>query len=154
HSHVIGISFTSTMPEQAAAVVNMTAQLYVESLGDQKRASTIRELAWLDKRIPDLKKEVEQIEAAAQENPNGHGLVDANRTDIVDQQLADINRQLTLAKSDLAARETRLSFVRALQRHGSGMDALLESLDSPALTELHHQELALLQSEAALAPTV
>ena len=150
-SHVIAVSFTSTSPQTAAAVANRIAQLYVDRHAEQKRAYAVRAMAWLDERIPALKNEVERAEAVVQEYRIAHGLADAKRTDIVDQQIADLNRQLTAAKSDLAGRQARLAYVRDLRSRESNAAAFIESLNSPALAELHRQELALLQSEAELA---
>ena len=154
HSHVIGVNFTSTSPKKAAMVVNRAVQLYVESKDEEKKASASRELASLGERTTDLKKEVERADAVVQEYRIAHGLADANRTDVIDQQLAEINRELTAAKSDLSERQARLAFVRAQRRSGIGMDALVESLNSPGLVELHSQELTLRQSEAELTTTV
>ena len=150
-SHVIAVSFTSTSPEAAAAVANRIAQLYVERQAEQKRAYAGRALAWLDERIPELRNEVQRAEEAVQQYRIAHGLADAKRTDVIDQQIADLNRQLTTAKSELAGRQARLAYVRDLQRRGSDSDALIDNLNSPVLAELHRQELALLQSEAELA---
>jgi polysaccharide biosynthesis transport protein len=153
-SFVIAVSFTSTSPERAAAAANRTAQLYVESQAEQKRAYTGHELSWLSERVPELKSEVERAEATVQSYRLAHGLTDANRTDVIDQQLSDLNRQLTLAESDLAGRRARAAYLRSLRRSGSGVDALIDNLNSPMLIELRRQELTLLQSEAEAATTL
>jgi succinoglycan biosynthesis transport protein ExoP len=77
-----------------------------------------------------------------------YGLGDANRVSALDQELVDLNRQLIVARSDLAGREARLVSIRDLQRRGSDTDALIENLNSSVLTDLHREELAVLQSEA------
>ena len=153
-SFVIAVSFTSTSPERAAAAANRTAQLYVESQAEQKRANIGHALSWLGERVPELKNEVERAEATVQTYRLAHGLTDANRTDVIDQQLADLNRQLTLAESDLAGRRARAAYLRDLRRRGPGLDALIDNLNSPMLIELRRQELALLRSEAEAATTL
>lgn len=151
-SHVIAVGFTSRTPESAAAVANRVAQLYIESQSERLRDYTNRSLAWLNARNPEIKNEADRAEAAVQEYRTTHGLAGANRTDVIDQNLADLNRQLSAAEADLASRQARLSYVRDLRRLGVG-SALVENLNSPALAELHRQELVLLQSEAELATT-
>ena len=65
-SRVIGVSYTSTDPVNAAGIANRIVQLFVDGQGEQKREVTNWELARLDERIAELKKEVEQAGAAVQ----------------------------------------------------------------------------------------
>ncbi len=152
-SLVIGVSFKSTSPERAAVAANRIAQLYVESQAEQKRVQDSRALTWLGDRIPEFRNEAARAEAAVQEYRIAHGLADANRTDIVDQELGGLSRQLTAAKADLSGRQARLAYFRDLQHRRSGMAALAQKLDSPVLNDLHHQEVMLLRSEAEVAVT-
>jgi polysaccharide biosynthesis transport protein len=63
-SRVIGVSFTSTNPEWAAAVANRVVQLYAEGQSAQRREYATGELARLDKRIAELKTEMERAGTA------------------------------------------------------------------------------------------
>ncbi len=153
-SHVLGVSFTSTNPEEAARAANRVAQLYADTLYNQKRETTQRALAWIDKRIPELKGEVDRVEAAAQAYRTEHGLAQAGQTDTVDQRLADLNRRVTEADAALGARQARLDAVHDLQHRGAGTDSLLQIVDSPALQELSDREIALLQTKAQLSTTL
>ena len=69
----------------------------------------------------------------------------------VEQELGELSHQLSMAKSDFAARQGRLTILRDLQRRGGNSDALSEALDSPVLTELRRDQVALLQSNAEVA---
>ena len=71
----------------------------------------------------------------------------------IEQQLAELNHQLVVTKSDLAERQARLAALRELQRHADGPDAGIETLESPALTELHRSQAAPLRSQAEFATT-
>jgi polysaccharide biosynthesis transport protein len=102
-SRVIAVNFTSTRPDQAAAVANQIARLYVQTQAGQ---------------------------------PSG-----------LEQQLAAVSHQLSIAKSDLAARQGRLTFLRDLKRR-EDTEALIEALDSAAVAEFHREQTALLQSQA------
>jgi Mrp family chromosome partitioning ATPase len=62
---------------------------------------------------------------------------------------AALSHQLAMAKSDFAARQGRLTFLRDLQRH-EDTEALIEGLDSAVLTEFRREQIALLQSHAEL----
>jgi len=153
-SHVIAATYTSQDPAMAAAVANRVVQRYIEGQTEQKRAATSRELAWLGERIPVLRMEVQQAEAAVGDYQAAHGFAAVNLSVANDIQVADLSRQLAAAEADFAARQARLAYIRSLRQHGSGMDQFLEALNSPMLVELHHQEVALLQSQAELATTV
>jgi uncharacterized protein involved in exopolysaccharide biosynthesis len=150
NSHVIAVAFSSTSPGQAALAANRLAQLYVEREDERKRAQASRVLSWLGERIPVAKGELERAETAVQSYRTAHGLADPNRTDLSDQKLADLTRQLTAAESDYAKRQAKLASVRDLQRRGSGTAALVENPDSPARAELLRPEFELQQSQAAV----
>jgi succinoglycan biosynthesis transport protein ExoP len=153
-SRIISITFASTSPERAATVANRTAEIYVEREDEQNRAYALRTLAWLDKRLPQVKNEVEQADAALSKYQAAHGLAGTGRAEAIDQQVADLNRQLAVAQSDFAARQARLARVHDLQHGSADEDALIGVLDSPALMDLRRQELALLQSKAELQTTL
>lgn len=153
-SHVLAVTYTSTSPEEAARAANRVAQLYVDMLYDQKRENTNRTLAWIGRRIPELKGEVERAEVEVQAYRTEHGLAEGNQTNVVDQKLADLNRQVTAAEATLAERDARLESIREFRHSGTGNNALVPTLDSPALRELRSREAAALQSEAELSATL
>jgi len=153
-SHTITVAYTAIDPREAALVANRVAMLYVELRGDQKRAATDRALAWLGERLPEVKRDAERLEAAAREYRGKNNYVDTNRSTATDGQLADLNRQLTEAKADLAAHNARIASVIRDRLRGGNTSAVIDNLGSPALVELHRRELALVQGEATLAFTM
>jgi capsular exopolysaccharide synthesis family protein len=153
-SHVIAASYTSQDPATAAAVANRVVERYIEGQTEQRRAATSRELAWLEERIPVLRTEVDRAELIVGNYQASRGFAASNLSVANDLQIADLSRQLAVAEADFAARQARLAYIRGLRQRGSGTDRFLETLNSPMLTELHHQEVALLQTEAELAATV
>jgi succinoglycan biosynthesis transport protein ExoP len=72
----------------------------------------------------------------------------------VEQELAELNHQLSMAKSDFAARQGRLTALRELHHHEGGGHTLREAVESPLLAELRRDQSALLQSQADLATTL
>lgn len=64
-SRIISIAYTSTMPEEAAAIANRIAHLYVDGLAAQMQESAEREMARLDEQLAALKYEMEQTAIAA-----------------------------------------------------------------------------------------
>jgi len=150
-SHVIAVAFKATSPEQAALAANRVAQLYLDSEDERRREQTSRVLRWLDQRIPEARAEFERAEIEAENYRLAHGLSDPGHTDLSDQKLADLTRQLTAAESELAKRQASLAAVRDLQHRGAGIDVLVENLDWTARTELLRREAALLQAQGEAA---
>jgi uncharacterized protein involved in exopolysaccharide biosynthesis/Mrp family chromosome partitioning ATPase len=107
HSRMIGITYISTDPAFAAAVANRSLELYRATLTDRNLADRNDALRSLGKRIPLVRAEVVRADAALQSYRVKHGFSDAGRADMVDQQLVDLNRQLAVARSDLAERHAR-----------------------------------------------
>lgn len=107
HSRMVGITYRSTDPAFATLVANRSMELYLATLTERNIADRNEVLRSLSKRIPKVKAEVERADAALQSYRIKHGFTEASRMDMVDQQLSDLNRQLAVAKSDLAALRAR-----------------------------------------------
>jgi uncharacterized protein involved in exopolysaccharide biosynthesis/Mrp family chromosome partitioning ATPase len=142
-SRMIGVTYTSTDPAFAAAVANRSVELYLASLTERKRADHNDALRSLSKRLPLVRAEVAHADAELQDYRNKYGLSDANRADMVAEQLVDLNRQLAVAKSDLAKRHTRLAALREAEQSDNGRGALIDALNDPTLRELQREEAAL-----------
>jgi polysaccharide biosynthesis transport protein len=153
-SRMIGVTYTSTDPAFAAAVANRSVELYLAALRERNRDDRNDALRSLSKQMPLVRAEVSRADAALQDYRIKYGFSDANRTDLVDQQLVDLNRQLAVARSDLAKRHARLTNLRELQHHENGAGALVNTLDDPILKELVREEAALgSRSDGATLPS-
>jgi polysaccharide biosynthesis transport protein len=142
-SRMIGVTYTSTDPAFAAAVANRSVELYLATLIERNRADRNDTLRSLSKQIPLVTAEVSRADTALQNYRIKYGVSDANRADLVDQQLVDLNRQLAVARSDLAKRHARLTTLRELQHHENGKGAIVNTLDDPILRDLLREEAAL-----------
>ena len=115
-SRIVGITYTSTDPAFAAAVANRSVELYLETLTERNLADRNEALRSLSKQIPLVRAEVVRADAALQSYRIKHGFTEESRTDSVDQQLVDLNRQLAVARSDLAERHARPSTLGSAKR--------------------------------------
>ncbi len=106
-SRVIGVNYTSTDPVTAAGIANRIVQLFVDGQSEQKREVTNRELARLDERIAELKKEVEQAGAAVQKT---------------------VQQRLAAAQNSPAEEREADARLRELEREGSARDQLYTNL--------------------------
>jgi polysaccharide biosynthesis transport protein len=112
HSRMIGITYISTDPAFAAAVANRSVELYLATLTERNLADRNDALRSLSKRTPLVRAEVVRADAAVQSYRIKHGITEASRTDMVDQQLVDLNHQLAVARSDLVERHARPTTLR------------------------------------------
>ena len=115
-------------------------KLYLAAHIERDRADHRDALNSLNERIPLVRAEVARADAALQNYRIKHGFTDANRTDMIDQQLVDLNRQLAVARSDLGERHARLTTLRELLDRDDGTALPIDALNDPTLEELHREE--------------
>lgn len=152
-SHVIAVTFKSTSPGQAALAANRIAQLFITDEQARKQAEANRIGKWLDQRIPEVATGLEQDETAVQSYLASHHLVDSNATGVSGQRVADLDRQLATAESDLSTRQAQLAAIQDLQKHGAAADAVVGQLNSPSDLELLRRKDELVQAQAQAAVT-
>ncbi|MGL4285167.1 MAG: GumC family protein, partial [Phreatobacter sp.] len=118
-SRIITVIQTASRPDRAAEIANTVADVHVEDLTQRKRLDAERLVAWLSKRLPEMRREV----ARAEEDLEAYRLVRGSTTgagpDETGQQIAQMVRQLALAKSDAAAAQERLNRINDLRRRGA-----------------------------------
>ncbi|HEV2263963.1 MAG TPA: polysaccharide biosynthesis tyrosine autokinase [Stellaceae bacterium] len=152
-SHVIAVTFKSTSPEQAALAANRIVQLYISDEQERKRADATRIGQWLDQRIPEVASGLEQDETAVQSYLTAHNLADVSANGASSQRVAELNRQLATAESDLATRQAQLASIRDLRNRGANVDTVVTQLNSPADIELLRRRDELVQAQAEAAVT-
>ncbi len=147
-STVIGITFHSRSPVQAAGVANAIADTYVDSLTDAKSFASENAAKWLSDRVTKLGRQAGAADAAVQLYKAQHGLLDTSTgTALTDQKLGDLTSQLIGAEGDRAEAQAKLSRVKQLVQSGKNAD-VTEVVDSPLIGQLREQEATLLQQKA------
>ena len=152
-SHVIGVSFVSGRPANSASIVNHVVQLYVEHQQEERRAATDRALAWVDNRLKTLQKESGATEARLHEYQSSRQLIDISHSGAMDQQLADLSRELTSAEADYAARSELVKNAEDQRRASASIDALAGSFNTPSIIDLRRHILDLMQAKVKLVLT-
>lgn len=141
-SYTISVSFTSTDPEKAARLANAFVDEY---LGEQiRRKQEVTQYAnnWLNTRVADLRRRVEEADIAVQELRQRENLFQGVRGEtVLAQQLAELNKELALAGADRSRAEARAQAVRdAAKRGGVSANNLAEVLGSPLIQRLSEEE--------------
>lgn len=111
--YLIDINFESENSERAAQIANAIAKEYITGQIDAEYEVTRRGSKWLEGRITELRDQVAAAEKAVIDYKAKNKIVDAgNGRLLTEQQLADLNTQLALARaktSDMRARLDRIN---------------------------------------------
>lgn len=149
-TYVISVSFTSQDAAKATRIVNKVSDLYVLEQLEAKFEATRRANDWLNERLSQLRGEVRAAQEAVEIYRRDNELVSTSGVTINEQQLAELNGQLILARADLAEKEASYRRYRELRRSGSGADTLADVLQSPVIAQLRQQEAEVDRRQAEL----
>jgi uncharacterized protein involved in exopolysaccharide biosynthesis len=158
NSRVIGIDFSSTDPQLAADVANAIAAEYLTLQQAAKHNTTADAAQWLSDQIVDLRAKVQAAEAKVEDYRSSHDLFDTGSsttgtTTLPQQQLSDLNAELTRTRAARADAEAKASQIRqALQ--SNNVPNVTDVLNSQLIQNLIGQEVALRAQIAQLNATL
>lgn len=148
-SYSIWVSFTSELPAKAALTANTVVEQYLVSQLEAKLDAMHRANRWLSDRVSDLRKRVEESDFALQTYKEKMELIQTRGQNVSTQQLAELNTELVVARTDLAEASARLKRVQQLMQT-SQVGSAPEVLGSPIIQSMKAQEVELIQEEADL----
>lgn len=139
-SSIINVSFISPNPELSAQVANSIAENFIEANLSRRYEAAAYARQFLQNRLSQVRARLEESERRAVQYAQQQGLVKLQSGDgtsvseqsIVANDLADLSRQLAVARADRAQAEARY-------RSGTQGTAAAESLGNTALNELRRQ---------------
>ena len=150
-SYTINLAYTAGSPERAAEIVNAVADFYLTDQMEAKYEATRRANDWLAGRLEDLREEVNAAEMAVQEIRKRGDLVQARGATVLEQQIAELNAQLIMARVASSQAEARLRTARgAVTRAEGAAGSLGDVLASPIIQRLRGEEASLRRSQAEL----
>ena len=151
---IIEISFGTNNPQRSAEVANAIAEAYIQDQLEARYGATRQGSKWLEGRLEELRKQVATAQRAVLDYKAQHNIVDAGQGRLTsDQQVAELNTQLTVARARAQEVRARLDRVNRILKEASN-DAIIgaggEIIDNnPLITKLRAQylEAASRQSE-------
>lgn len=150
-SYLIEITFTSEDPEKAARIANATADSYIGDQVAAKSQAAQRSSTWLEARIADLRKQLNQAARTAQEFRANNNIVDTGPGGLLDdQQLSELNTQLVLAKGRTAETKARLDRIADILKSGVTNAAVIEVLGNTVISSLRERSVAATNREVEL----
>lgn len=151
-ARTISISFVSDKPAFARQVANAFASVYVDSTRTEKSDATSNASSFLGGEAERLKSDYLASEQALEQFRRDNGVVDyRNQTTLLQQQLAELNRQRVDAREQEAEAVARVAQVKRLLSEGAdGIESVTAVLDSTLIVRLREQEAEVLREIAEL----
>jgi uncharacterized protein involved in exopolysaccharide biosynthesis len=155
NTYVIEVAMLSEHPEKAARIANRVVELYVSENSSAASASTTQTASALQARLEQLRTTAETADQKVEAYRKDKGLIGTQNLLVVEQQLRDLNDELTKARVDTEGALSRLRQVRAARANGAlAVRDVRELVDSPALAQLQVRMAEFESRRAELAATV
>lgn len=113
NTYVIAITMRSQEAEKAARIANRLAEIYIESTNNAASSTTREAATSLDSRLVELRDTAQKAAAEVERYRNEKGLIGAQDVLVVEQQLRDLNDQLSQARVDAQTALATLNQVKA-----------------------------------------
>lgn len=140
-SQVINVAFESEDPKLAAKIANTIADKYIVGQLQAKFDATKKATDWLNDQLSELKQKVETSEHAVQDYRKAHSLIEVSKEmGVSQQQLAEVNSQLIIARAQRAEAEAKYQQIEAINRSGRDIDSVADVLNSQLISLLRQQE--------------
>jgi succinoglycan biosynthesis transport protein ExoP len=146
-TYVIDIGFLSLSPGRAAQIANAAADAYVDDQLEAKYQVTRRAGVWLQERIQELQQQASTAEKAVLDFKKANNIVDTGGRLIGEQQLAELNSQIVIARAGTAEAKARLDRISDITKNGlSNLDNVIKSPDAAVADSLHSDVISKLRS--------
>jgi polysaccharide biosynthesis transport protein len=151
---VLNVEFSSRSAAKAAGIANAIADAYLLDHLDAKYDATRRAGLWLQERIGQLRQSTYQADVAVAKFKEENKLIGARGSLINEQQLGELNSQLTIARSETARAQARYEIIQSLIKSKRADAAVTDSLNNPVMTDLRNKYLKASKRVADLAARV
>lgn len=150
-TYVITISFQSLNPERAAEIANAIANAYIDDQLEAKYDSARRAGTWLQARLKELREQASTAERAVVAFKNKNEMVDTGGRTINEQELAELNSELVVARSKTADARSKLDRVKSVLGSSDAATVtatVADTLKNEVISKLRSQYLELARREA------
>lgn len=155
-SYVIEVSYQSRSPDRAAKIANAVAEAYIVDSLEAKYQSSRRAAGWLQDRLKELRAQASNAERAVADYKAKNNIIDSGGRLLTEQQLAEVNSALTIARTQRAEAEARFERITQILRSDNADTSALfnnlatvaDTLRNEVITRLRQQYLDLSGREA------
>ncbi len=149
-SYVLRIAYTSPDPQMSARIARSFAETYLTDQLDSKYEATRRASGWLQQRIAELRERSLESDLAVQKFKADNGLITADGRLVSDQQLTELNTQLTAAQAEVASAKAKSDRIEVVIRSGDTNAVVNDALASTTINELRTKFLDASKREAEI----
>ena len=147
-TYVVDVSVTSRDAEKSARLANAVADAYLAEQTAVRAAAARQVSQSLTARLKELKDRVRQAEERVEAYKSSKNIVGANGVLVNEQQLSDLNNQLSAARARSAEAKARLDQIEAVQHAKNAVGAFPEALQSQTIVALRSQYAEVVRREA------
>ena len=147
-TYVVDVSVTTREPAKSARIANAIAEAYLQEQTDV-RSDAVRQISQsLSSRLTELKERVRAAEDRVEAFKQRNNILGASGQLVNEQQLTEMNNQLSAARARTAAAKARLDQVRQVQLTKNEFGAFPEAVQSQTITALRSQYAEVMRREA------
>ena len=150
-TYVVDLTVDTADPEKSARIANAIAQAYLNEQTAARSEAARRVTDSLSARLSELRERVRDAEEQVERYKREHNIVGASGRLVDEQQLTELNNQLTAAKARTAETKARYEQLQRLQRSGADAGATTEAVQSNTIGRLREQYANVARQEANLA---
>ncbi|UPJ41147.1 polysaccharide biosynthesis tyrosine autokinase [Bradyrhizobium sp. 40] len=147
-TYVMEISFTSQDPAKAAQIANAIADAYVVDQLEAKYQATRRASVWLQDRIKELRTQASVAQTAVVDFKTANNIVDTGKGLMNQQQLAEVNSQLVLARASTAEAKARLDRANDIVKQEIPDASVADALKNETIVKLRGQYVDIASKES------
>jgi polysaccharide biosynthesis transport protein len=151
-TYVLNIGYSSLSPGRAATIANGIADAYILDQLEAKYQATRRASTWLQERIAELRTQASVADRAVLAYKEKNNIVDVGGSNAVggtgarllgEQSLAELNTQLSTARSTTAEAKARLDRINEVMKQDLPDAAVTDSLHNEVINRLRNNFLDL-----------
>jgi capsular exopolysaccharide synthesis family protein len=138
-SYIISVSATSQNPIKAQRLASTIANDYLASQREVRQDALQRVANWLKSRVDDLQSRVLETESSIEKLKAESGITDTGFNNNSEQQIAELNTQLSKVRAEVAERQAHLEQARHLIESNGDVQTIPELMAYGSLSQLHQQ---------------
>jgi polysaccharide biosynthesis transport protein len=135
-SYILAISVTSEDPVKARRLTAAIAEDYLASQREARQDALQRVATWLKSRVDDLQSRVLETEASIEKLKAESGITDTGFNNVSEQQVAELNSQLTKVRAEVADKQAHFEQARRLIESNGDVQAIPEMMASRIISQL------------------
>lgn len=140
-SYVLQVDVKTPSADYSAKLANALADEYLVNQVDAKRATAAQAEDWLKQGISQVRERALQADQALLAFREANKLVNLDKMTVSEQQLADINTNLSAAQNKLSEARARANQIDAMLKGGIGDGSVSDATQNLVLTKLRQQYL-------------